>query len=65
MVPDNAPVRPTMVDVGPGRIISARMPTAAERRRASLPEGVPVLVVDGQVYPADAYIVITQATVGG
>jgi len=38
-------------------VVTSRMPTADERDRLDLPEGVPVLVVeqDGQteIYPAD------------
>jgi DNA-binding GntR family transcriptional regulator len=46
--------RPTerVVDLSAGTI-RARMPSPTERRALEIPEGVPLLVVDGEIYPAD------------
>lgn len=38
-------VEPTTVHIRPGDRVTARLPTAAERRELGIPEGVPVLVV--------------------
>lgn len=61
IVTDNTGSRPrtlgemTDVPVPAGSIITARMPTEPERREHGIGEGVPVLVVDGTIYPADRY----------
>ncbi|MGI5181844.1 GntR family transcriptional regulator [Dactylosporangium sp. CA-152071] len=48
-----------VLDVPPGGVVSARMPTRRERERFDLPEGVPVLVVRTgaveEVHPGDRY----------
>ncbi|GAA2377773.1 hypothetical protein GCM10010170_083220 [Dactylosporangium salmoneum] len=38
-----------------GEVVTARMPTPAERKEHSMQEGVPVLVVGDKAYPADRY----------
>lgn len=43
------------VPVRPGVVVSARMPTPEERRRHDIGDGVPVLLIDGVVYPADRF----------
>lgn len=43
-----------------GALVTARMPTPEERRRWDLPVGVPVLVADASVYPADRYALIVE-----
>jgi GntR family transcriptional regulator len=48
-------VEPTIVRLKRGQQIAARMPTPEERLEHDLPDGVPVFVVDGLVYPADRY----------
>lgn len=48
----------TPVVIRSGARVAARMPTPAERRQWDLPVGVPVLVVDGDVYPADRYALV-------
>lgn len=53
-----------IIQVAPGAVIRARMPAAAERAQASLPPGVPVLVIEvpgqGQrVAPADRTVIQT------
>jgi DNA-binding GntR family transcriptional regulator len=47
------------VTVPAGATIKARMPTEPERRSLGIPEAVPVLDVDGRLYPADRYQVVT------
>lgn len=49
LVPDHP--TPTVIPVGPGVSIHARMPTEDERRRMGLPEGVPVFVLVRQGLP--------------
>ena len=49
----------TDLPVPDGRVITARMPTEPERRAHGISEGVPVLVVDDQIYPADRYRLTT------
>jgi DNA-binding FadR family transcriptional regulator len=39
----------------PGEVVTARMPTPAEKKEHSMQEGVPVLVVGDKAYPADRY----------
>jgi DNA-binding GntR family transcriptional regulator len=51
---------PTLIELPPGVRVTARMPTPEERERFGLPAGVPVLVVAGEVFPADRYAVITE-----
>jgi GntR family transcriptional regulator len=56
-----APAHPaTVVTVPGGTVVSARMPTPAERYREEIPDGVPVLVVGGAVYPADRTTLRTE-----
>lgn len=43
------------VPVGAGVLVTARMPTPEERVRFDLSDGVPVLLVGDDVYPADRY----------
>jgi DNA-binding GntR family transcriptional regulator len=43
------------VPVAPGVTVSARMPTPEERRKLDIGDGVPVLVIGGEVYPADRF----------
>jgi GntR family transcriptional regulator len=42
----------TVIEVSAGTI-RARMPNPTERRAHGVPEGVPILVVDETIYPAD------------
>jgi len=39
----------------PGEIVTARMPSPAEKKEYGINEGVPVLVVGDKAYPADRY----------
>jgi GntR family transcriptional regulator len=48
------------VRIPQGAEVTARMPTPAERERWGLPVGVPVLVVGGNVYPADRFSLISD-----
>lgn len=48
------------VEIPSGALVTARMPTPEERRRWDLPVGVPVLVVEGEVYPADRYELVSE-----
>ncbi|MBT8225800.1 MAG: GntR family transcriptional regulator [Dactylosporangium sp.] len=41
-----------------GGIVTSRMPTPEERVEHDVSEGVPVLIVDGEVYPADRFEVV-------
>jgi DNA-binding GntR family transcriptional regulator len=49
----------TRLQLPPGVLATARMPTPEERERFGLPVGVPVLVVDSEVYPADRYALVS------
>lgn len=48
------------VEIPQGAVVTARMPTPEERDRLDLPVGVPVLVVGGEVYPADRVALVAE-----
>jgi DNA-binding FadR family transcriptional regulator len=54
----------TVVSLPGGTVVSARMPTPAERAREEIPDGVPVLVVGSEIYPADRTTLRTEADHG-
>jgi len=51
-------VEPQLVRLRRGERVAARMPSPAERAEYDLPDGVPMLVVGDQVYPADRYVLV-------
>jgi DNA-binding transcriptional regulator YhcF (GntR family) len=55
--------QPAIVKVPPGAHVTARMPTEEERRRFSLPEGTPLLVIkrggQTELLPGDKFVVET------
>jgi DNA-binding transcriptional MocR family regulator len=48
------------IGIPPGALVTARMPTPEERERWNLPAGVPVLVVNAEVYPADLVALVVE-----
>lgn len=46
------------VEIPPGVLVTARMPTPEEREWFNLPVGVPVFVVGDEVYPADRFGIV-------
>ncbi len=50
----------TRIELPPGVVATARMPTPEERERLDVPAGVPVLVVGAEVYPADRYALVVR-----
>lgn len=55
------PAEKQLVTLPPGATADARMPYEPERRRLGIGEGIPVFVVNDQIYPADRYRLITRA----
>lgn len=50
----------TRVELAPGSVVTARMPTPEERVEQDVFEGVPMLVVGDRAYPADRFeLVVT------
>jgi DNA-binding transcriptional MocR family regulator len=51
--------RMVVIDLRPGDVVGARMPTDQERRELRIDEGIPVIVVtrgaDREIYPADRF----------
>ena len=50
--PTRAPVQ-----LEPGQMAVARMPTALERDQRDIPDGVPILLIGDQLYPAHQYAI--------